>query len=824
MPGRTIWMIVISILMLMVRPAAAGPPDRVNFDGPGTVVLGAECLLFASDTGGVFVLQNAPDAMAGDYLWVTGIVEFGCISTCQQGDGCLTAKSVAPAYKGCGKLTPGPQSCTVFAGDDGQSFFVVDFAKGGSPASFGFYTDLFVTAKVVTTSCFPVVREAPGLSMITVSECEPKIFAGCGTIQDGIGSCPFSIFVSDELFNGKPKLFALANMGDFGVGDHVYVKGTEDIGCYDGAPFFCEADCLLDNIIVPCGEPFVTCGQLVFEQFCGILFQADGGGLFKLSDLGGFLPGDHVLVKGAINLADCGGTVECLFACVDVNTIELCDTSKTFSGCGEIVLFFECGFGLVTDEGQSFLLSSIGGFNIGDKVFATGTINPDCEQGFPIFCDGIPCLENAVLEPCGEPFAGCGQIVQLIECGFALQTDESLFLLSSIEPFSVGDTVFAEGTIIPDCDQGFPLFCDGIPCLDGATLSPCGNTFEGCGTLQIGPQGCTIFVPGDNDVAYVLQNYGNFGPGDNVFVKGPINDDVIGCFPVAIPLIENDDIQACLPTSFSGCGVLQIGPQSCTLFVADEDGKAYLLDEQGPFSIGDHVFVTGDVELVEHSCFPLTYPVIHNESITLCETTFVGCGTLKAATFCGAVLAADTGGFYQLDQIGAFAIGDHVFVKGTINPFCNVIPECSVGSCIEVGTIEACGDNWFSGCGELVLSFTCGLTLNAYDGSGLYILQGDLPELDPGTPVFVEGPILEPGCGDTFGICPCIEIVSATKCIVPGDLNGDGMVDGADLGLLLSAWGPCPIFQITCLGDIDCDGDVDGGDLGLLLAAWTATN
>jgi hypothetical protein len=23
------------------------------------------------------------------------------------------------------------------------------------------------------------------------------------------------------------------------------------------------------------------------------------------------------------------------------------------------------------------------------------------------------------------------------------------------------------------------------------------------------------------------------------------------------------------------------------------------------------------------------------------------------------------------------------------------------------------------------------------------------------------------------------------------DLNGDGLVDGADLGLMLSAWGPC---------------------------------
>jgi hypothetical protein len=29
------------------------------------------------------------------------------------------------------------------------------------------------------------------------------------------------------------------------------------------------------------------------------------------------------------------------------------------------------------------------------------------------------------------------------------------------------------------------------------------------------------------------------------------------------------------------------------------------------------------------------------------------------------------------------------------------------------------------------------------------------------------------------------------NAIVPSDLNGDGEVNGADLGLLLSHWGPC---------------------------------
>jgi dienelactone hydrolase len=47
------------------------------------------------------------------------------------------------------------------------------------------------------------------------------------------------------------------------------------------------------------------------------------------------------------------------------------------------------------------------------------------------------------------------------------------------------------------------------------------------------------------------------------------------------------------------------------------------------------------------------------------------------------------------------------------------------------------------------------------------------------------------------------------------DFNDDGVVDGADLGVLLAAWGPGP-----SPADLNEDGVVDGADLGMLLAAW----
>jgi probable HAF family extracellular repeat protein len=50
------------------------------------------------------------------------------------------------------------------------------------------------------------------------------------------------------------------------------------------------------------------------------------------------------------------------------------------------------------------------------------------------------------------------------------------------------------------------------------------------------------------------------------------------------------------------------------------------------------------------------------------------------------------------------------------------------------------------------------------------------------------------------------------------DLNCDTLVNGADLGILLLAWGACS----GCPADLDSSGEIDGADLGLLLLAWSA--
>jgi len=53
------------------------------------------------------------------------------------------------------------------------------------------------------------------------------------------------------------------------------------------------------------------------------------------------------------------------------------------------------------------------------------------------------------------------------------------------------------------------------------------------------------------------------------------------------------------------------------------------------------------------------------------------------------------------------------------------------------------------------------------------------------------------------------------------DLDADGAVGSGDLGILLAAWGACPLTA-ACPAHLDGDGDVDSADLGVMLAAWGA--
>ncbi|MBQ73031.1 MAG: thiol oxidoreductase [Planctomycetaceae bacterium] len=62
--------------------------------------------------------------------------------------------------------------------------------------------------------------------------------------------------------------------------------------------------------------------------------------------------------------------------------------------------------------------------------------------------------------------------------------------------------------------------------------------------------------------------------------------------------------------------------------------------------------------------------------------------------------------------------------------------------------------------------------------------------------------------------CAALPAVSAhADCL--GDLDGDGAINGTDLGLMLGVWNTS-----DPVADLDGNGTVDGGDFGLLIAGW----
>jgi hypothetical protein len=65
-------------------------------------------------------------------------------------------------------------------------------------------------------------------------------------------------------------------------------------------------------------------------------------------------------------------------------------------------------------------------------------------------------------------------------------------------------------------------------------------------------------------------------------------------------------------------------------------------------------------------------------------------------------------------------------------------------------------------------------------------------------------------------VCGLTSIASAGSTCA-ADLNGDGVVDAADLSVLLGAWG-----NPGGTGDLDGDGAIDGSDLAALLGGWGA--
>jgi len=92
----------------------------------------------------------------------------------------------------------------------------------------------------------------------------------------------------------------------------------------------------------------------------------------------------------------------------------------------------------------------------------------------------------------------------------------------------------------------------------------------------------------------------------------------------------------------------------------------------------------------------------------------------------------------------------------------------------------------------------------------------NVPRYDFGATLGDDGFIYVMGGFTTGGVpIASVERLDTRVSTLPGDVNGDGIVNGADLAVVLGNWGQGGV------GDINDDGIVDGADLAIVLGNWT---
>lgn len=153
----------------------------------------------------------------------------------------------------------------------------------------------------------------------------------------------------------------------------------------------------------------------------------------------------------------------------------------------------------------------------------------------------------------------------------------------------------------------------------------------------------------------------------------------------------------------------------------------------------------------------------------------------------------------QSDVIG-FDIGDRLSIEA---PFDGI----------------ACGAEW-----EFVSGFAEGTFTNGDSGSFEFTYgDGGFESPDPESlfkTSFFPRFLIQNGVPFTFSPPSSMTFNFRLRLLEPdcmGDLNDDGRVDSADIGLLIAVWGTDgePVGA-----DITGDGDVNSADLGLMIALW----
>lgn len=117
------------LLMTALAAGACGvAAAQDSIDECGRLVAGAECVLFETDDGRRFIPSDRGAFEVGDRVRIAGAIDPGCVSTCQEGDGCLSVTRVTHCdgdIAVCGTLVQGVE-CVLLRDDRGTLFALDD--------------------------------------------------------------------------------------------------------------------------------------------------------------------------------------------------------------------------------------------------------------------------------------------------------------------------------------------------------------------------------------------------------------------------------------------------------------------------------------------------------------------------------------------------------------------------------------------------------------------------------------------------------------------------------------------------------------------------
>jgi hypothetical protein len=295
------------------------------------------------------------------------------------------------------------------------------------------------------------------------------------------------------------------------------------------------------------------------------------------------------------------------------------------------------------------------------------------------------------------------------------------------------------------------------------------------------------------------------------------------------PVLLTTDIVACLTTQSIACV-----PATALVLIVEPTGEITPCDEPGWRLEIDFADTCGATCGNDQDCLsPHQAPgcadaaccnLVCAQDPVCCDWSWDSPCAVQASELCGGDPPAndECGGAIEI-RIGS-------------TPFRQLLSTVSdpSGDCID--PTRRGGDVWFRHvvtCDSLIRIGTCA---TADFNTLVEVFEGNCAKLTPVECIddeefctFETGSVIVNGtCGDEYLIrVSGVDTATGTgeivvecfgdACACAGDLDGNGRVDGSDLGTLFVEWGVC---NGACTADLDGDGQVAGSDLGLLFSFW----